>query len=44
MTAATGFPTLRLVRYSIGTVTIDGLEPGAFNVFDSEIKKRLLMK
>lgn len=28
MTAAIGFPTLRLVRYSIGEFTIDGLSPG----------------
>jgi 23S rRNA pseudouridine2457 synthase len=28
MTAATGFPTLRLVRYKIGDWTIDGLMPG----------------
>ena len=28
MTAAVGFPTLRLVRYSMGDFTIDGLSPG----------------
>jgi len=28
MTAAVGFPTLRLVRFSIGEFTIDGLAPG----------------
>ena len=28
MTAAVGFPTLRLVRISIGEFTIDGLSPG----------------
>lgn len=28
MTAAVGNPTLRLVRYSIGPYTIEGLEPG----------------
>lgn len=28
MTAAVGHPTLRLVRYSIGNYTIDGLKPG----------------
>ena len=28
MTAAVGFPTLRLVRYSVGEFTIDGLLPG----------------
>lgn len=30
MTAAIGFPTLRLVRWRIGDWTLDGLEPGAF--------------
>lgn len=28
MTAAVGFPTLRLVRVCIGKLTLDGLEPG----------------
>lgn len=28
MTAAVGHPTLRLVRASIGTITLDGLSPG----------------
>ena len=28
MTAAVGFPTLRLIRYAIGEWTIDGLSPG----------------
>ncbi|RAJ01563.1 23S rRNA pseudouridine2457 synthase [Chitinophaga skermanii] len=28
MTAAVGFPTLRLIRYSIGKLTIDSLQPG----------------
>jgi len=28
MTAAVGFPTLRLVRYRIGSNTIEGLQPG----------------
>ncbi len=28
MTAATGFPTLRLVRYRIEGITIEGLKPG----------------
>lgn len=30
MTAAVGFPTLRLVRYAIGSLTLDGLAPGAW--------------
>lgn len=29
MTAATGFPTLRLIRYSIGRIHISGMEAGA---------------
>ncbi len=28
MTAAVGYPTLRLVRWSIGAITLAGLEPG----------------
>ncbi|HJT73728.1 MAG TPA: hypothetical protein VJ720_06910, partial [Chitinophaga sp.] len=28
MTAAVGFPTLRLIRYRIAKVTIEGLQPG----------------
>jgi 23S rRNA pseudouridine2457 synthase len=28
MTAATGFPTLRLIRYSIGNWTLDGIDSG----------------
>jgi 23S rRNA pseudouridine2457 synthase len=32
MTAATGFPTLRLIRYSIGNWTIDGIDNGKFIV------------
>lgn len=30
MTAAIGYPTLRLVRWSIGDWTIEGLQPGAW--------------
>lgn len=30
MTAAVGYPTLRLVRYAVGAHTIDGLEPGGW--------------
>ncbi len=30
MTAAVGHPTLRLVRWSIGPVTLEGLEPGGW--------------
>jgi 23S rRNA pseudouridine2457 synthase len=28
MTAAVGFPTLRLIRYSIGKLSISGMQPG----------------
>ncbi|MGX5818075.1 pseudouridine synthase [Chitinophaga lutea] len=31
MTAAVGFPTLRLIRYRIGRLTIDGMSPGEMN-------------
>lgn len=30
MTAAVGFPTLRLIRYAVGQVTLDGLSSGSF--------------
>jgi len=32
MTAATGFPTLRLIRYSIGDWTIDNIASGSYTV------------
>lgn len=32
MTAAIGFPTLRLVRWQIGAWTLDGLAPGAWRM------------
>ena len=44
MTAAVGFPTLRLVRYSIGRVTIDGLQPGTYKEYGPEIKELLFRK
>ncbi|MFV8782695.1 pseudouridine synthase [Microbulbifer sp. SA54] len=34
MTAAAGFPTLRLIRYAIGQWTIDGLRPGESRSLD----------
>lgn len=34
MTAAIGYPTLRLIRYAIGPWTLDGLEPGQWREFD----------
>ena len=39
MTAAVGFPTLRLVRYSMGKINIDGLQPGDHKILDEEIIK-----
>jgi len=30
MTAAVGFPTLRLIRYAIGPITLEGLNPGEY--------------
>lgn len=35
MTAAAGYPTLRLVRYAIGKLTIDGLAPGEYRILDA---------
>lgn len=36
MTAAVGFPTLRLVRYSIGKLNIDSLETGKWKFADEK--------
>lgn len=44
MTAATGFPTLRLIRYSIGKLTIDKLQPGEHIEFDESIRQLLFAK
>lgn len=38
MTAAVGFPTLRLIRYAIGDWTLDDLEPGQSQLRDVDIK------
>ena len=35
MTAAIGFPTLRLIRYQVGKWTIDGIESGKW--IDTEV-------
>lgn len=32
MTAAVGHPTLRLVRWSVGPITLDGLRPGEWRI------------
>jgi 23S rRNA pseudouridine2457 synthase len=41
MTASVGFPTLRLVRYSIGSLTIAELEPGAYHKLSAQACKQL---
>lgn len=38
MTAAIGYPVLRLVRAAIGSVTLDGLAPGAWRRIDDSYK------
>jgi len=35
MTAAIGYPTLRLVRVAIGDITLDGLRPGEYRALSS---------
>ena len=35
MTAAVGFPTLRLIRYAIGAVTIVGTEQGQYSILSA---------
>ncbi|MCB0698519.1 MAG: hypothetical protein KDC11_01675, partial [Chitinophagaceae bacterium] len=44
MTAAVGFPTLRLIRYKIESLSIDKLQPGDYTVYDSRINKLLGVK
>lgn len=44
MTAAVGFPTLRLVRYSIGNITIDGWSEAHIAEVDEQIIPLLLQK
>lgn len=41
MTAAVGFPTLRLVRIAIGSITLEGLQPGEWRELNSQEKKKL---
>ncbi|NIR80978.1 MAG: pseudouridine synthase [Gemmatimonadetes bacterium] len=41
MTAAVGHPTLRLVRWAIGPITLEGLEPGGWRRLDDEEDRRL---
>ncbi len=37
MTAAIGHPTLRLIRYAIGSWTLDGLAPGEWRMLEVEL-------
>lgn len=39
MTAAVGFPTLRLVRWRIGKLTLEGLEPGDYRIIQQNMIK-----
>jgi pseudouridine synthase len=41
MTAAVGHPTLRLIRWSIGTVTLSGLAPGEWLPLGSDEVRKL---
>ncbi|MDQ6952332.1 MAG: pseudouridine synthase [Mariprofundaceae bacterium] len=36
MTAAVGFPTLRLIRYAIGDITLDGLDVGQYETLSQK--------
>ncbi len=42
MTAAVGFPTLRLIRVAIAGVRLDGLEPGAWRELSTDEIKALI--
>jgi len=42
MTAAVNLPTLRLLRYRIGSLTIAGMQPGEYRQISAEEKERLL--
>lgn len=42
MTAAVGFPTLRLIRWSVGPWTLDGLAPGAWRAVDEVEVQRFM--
>lgn len=41
MTAAVGHPTLRLVRWSIGTITLEGLSEGEWQMLDESAARGL---
>jgi len=40
MTAEVGFPTLRLIRYSIGSWTLDDITPGSFKKIEVHMPKK----
>ena len=44
MTAAVGFPTLRLIRHRIGSISIEGLVVGEYRELGAEGRKLLLVK
>jgi 23S rRNA pseudouridine2457 synthase len=44
MTAAVGYPTLRLIRYGIGRINIEGMESGSYRELPPEEKALLLLK
>ena len=44
MTAAVGFPTLRLIRYSIGSCTIVGLKPGDMKLLTANDVQQIFLK
>jgi 23S rRNA pseudouridine2457 synthase len=37
MTAAAGFPTLRLIRYAVGPWTLEGLAPGEWRLLENAV-------
>lgn len=41
MTAAVGYPTLRLIRYSIDKLTIDQLQPGQYQTYNKGTIEKL---
>ncbi|MFA6057972.1 MAG: pseudouridine synthase [Taibaiella sp.] len=44
MTASVNLPTLRLIRYSIGSVTIDNMQPGTIIKTDDRVKEELFAR